>query len=189
MSTMKNHCGSFLSRLVFPGLVALLILLSPALVRATVTTFVVSGTAENFSGMTLDSCAAFASCAVSGTFKVDTTTGTVEPSGLDITFPGLPAFDALNGSGSIFEGAEVWRVNAGNSQSDELILDFFTAPTPGSLVGFTGGSIRDGLAASYQLTGGSITPAPEPATLVLFASGMLVLGLALRFGKKVLPST
>jgi len=71
----------------------LLILLSLYIVRAdTITTFQVSGTAENDSGGTLDSCLSRATCAFSGMFPVDTANGTVESSGLDITFPGLTAF-------------------------------------------------------------------------------------------------
>jgi hypothetical protein len=36
----------------------------------------------------------------------------------------------------------------------------------------------------FNVLGGSITPAPEPSSLVLFVSGLLVLGLTRRFGKK-----
>jgi hypothetical protein len=67
---------------------------------------------------------------------------------------------------------------------DILSLFFTTAPTPGSLKGFTGGSLVDGLdgGGHYSVAGGSITPVPEPSSLVLFASGMLVFGLTRRFG-------
>jgi hypothetical protein len=48
---MKNRVSSFLSRLALPGLMSL-ILLSPAIARAnTLTTFDVSGTAFNESGL------------------------------------------------------------------------------------------------------------------------------------------
>jgi len=134
--------------------------------------------------MKLDSCAKGATCAFSGMFKVDTTIGMVESSGLDITLPGLPSFDGLRTSSPI--GTE-WQIQANSSLPDILLLNFSTAPTLGSLVGFTGGLIRGeiDLAGNYIISGGSITPVPEPSSLVLFASGMLVLGLALRFGKKV----
>jgi hypothetical protein len=84
----------------------------------------------------------------------------------------------------------LWEIMADNS-TDTLDLRFITAPTLGSLVGFTGGKIFDGSANGptgfplYINISGSITPVPEPSSLVLFASGMLVLGLTLRFGKKV----
>ena len=188
MSTMKNHLCSFLSRLALCGLAVPLILLSPALVRAdAIRTFDVSGTAQNVSGATLGSCAFFASCPFSGTFQVDTTIGMVESSGLDISLPGLPSFDGLFASSPI--GTE-WQIQANSSLPNILILDFSTAPTLGSLVGFTGGLIggENDLAVNYIISGGSITPVtpvPEPSSLVLFASGMLVLGLTRRFCKKI----
>jgi hypothetical protein len=132
-------------------------------------------------------------------FQVDTTSGLLLPSGFDITFPGLGAFNSVTGSVSAnpFQGR--WDFGAENSSSDGLTLDFFTAPALGSLVGLTGGTI-DGLfsfvtvsvplGTPYDILGGSITTVstvitPEPSSMILFATGMLVLGLARRFGKKV----
>jgi hypothetical protein len=181
---MKISC-SFLCRLALPGLMSL-ILLSPALMRADIlTTFDVSGTALNVSGGTLDSCANGALCAFSGMFTVDVTTGTVESSGLDIRLPGLPSFDTLAGSGPL--PGLGWRITASNP-ADEVFLDFTTPPHAGSLVGFTGGSIIGGaeLLSNYRIAaGGSITPTPEPSSLVLLAGvlGLLVFSRR-RFGKK-----
>jgi len=181
---MKICVSTFLSRLALPGLMSL-ILLSPALARAnTITTFLVSGTAENISGMTLDSCVYLARCAFSGMFTVDTTTGTVESSGLDITFPGLPTFDTLDMSGPAIIGG--WGLVV-LSSSDGLGF-IFTTPNPSSLVGFTGGLINSGLDGrlDYSIISGSITPAPEPSSLVLLAGGigLLVFRLKRRFRKK-----
>jgi hypothetical protein len=121
-------------------------------------------------------------------FQVDTTTGTVESSGLDITFPSLPTFDKLTGSGRGLP-APNWLITVENSSSDTLFLEFTTAPTAASLKGFTGGSIAGSFSldtqGNYKIVGGTITPAPEPSSLVLFASGMLMLGLTRRFRKKV----
>jgi hypothetical protein len=182
---MTNRLRSFLSRLALP-----LILLSPPLAVAdTVTTFDVSGTAENASSVKLGSCAVRATCAFSGTFQVDVTTGTVETSGVDFSFPGLPALNMLVGQSAF--GPNDWRLFADDFQThDEVFLDFTTAPTPGSLVGFTGGSIvgigsivvpgHPGL--FYDHLGGTIIPVPEPSSLVPLAGGIgwLVFGLARR---------
>jgi hypothetical protein len=183
MSTMK--CP-FLSRLVLCGLAASLILLSPALVRAdAITTFDVSGTVKNISGGTLISCAKGATCGFSGMFQVDTTTGTIESSSLDINLPGLEVFTSLGPSS---RNGNDWEIGCFSPQG-MLSLEFTTAPTAGSLVGFTGGSIVgvDAL-PDYVVIGGTIAPTPEPSSLVLFAGGLLVLGLTWRFRQEGRPS-
>lgn len=198
---MKNYLCSFLSRLALPWLMPL-ILLSPALVLAdTITTFGVSGTAQNTSGRTLDSCAFLATCGFSGMFLVDTTIGTIGSSGFAIILPGLPAFDSVTLSTQM---GNDWGITVFNSTGDRLSLAFTTAPLPGSLVGFTGGSILGSASldrdSNYGNISGSITPAPEPSTLLPLAVGLgwlvsapfLVggdllwgwLGLARRFRKK-----
>jgi hypothetical protein len=77
-------------------------------------------------------------CGFSGTLQVDVTSGTFESSGLNIVFPGLPAFDTLVSSASQSVG---WLILADNSEGDELHFFFGTLPTMGSLVGLTGGII------------------------------------------------
>jgi hypothetical protein len=149
----------------------------------------VSGTAQNTSGAALGSCAKGATCAFSGAFQVDTFHGTVESSGLDITFPGLPAFDTLHAS---LNSGPAWTIQALNSLSDELTLEFLTAPTPGLLFHFTGGTIigtgvqNPQQGNLYLFPSGSIAPVPEPTSLVLLAGviGSLVFGLTRRFRKK-----
>jgi hypothetical protein len=117
-------------------------------------------------------------------FQVNTTTGTLVSGSFDVTLPGLDTFDNVASSSS---GSGLWFIFAFSASGDELQLAFNTAPTPGSLVGFTGGSIVGvgDTQFNYAINGGSITPVPEPSSLVLFATGMLVLSLTWRFGKKV----
>src|SRR5215469_10674665 len=180
---MKNRLCSFLSRLVLPGLVALIVLMSSALMRAdAITTFGVSGFANNFSGGTLDSCPENELCAFSGTFRVDTTKGTLESSGFDITFPGLPAFARLVSPVKFFS----FRGGGycAKQHHRPTALFFLTFPISGSLVGYKGGpkTVVPGVVIShnqddYLIDSGSITPVPEPSSVILFASGLLVLGL------------
>jgi len=188
---MKDYLYSSLSRLVLHGLMSLT-LLSPALMRAdTISTFLVSGTATNISPGNLGSCAERATCDFSGTFQVDTTSGTIETSGLDITLPGLTTFDVLNRS-VVSLGDWVLQALDNSIPFDILDLFFTTEPTTASLVGFTGGSIVNGTVENgqafqiYEAFTGSITPVPEPTSLVLLAGviGSLVFGLTRRFGKK-----
>jgi hypothetical protein len=188
---MKHCLYSFLSRLALPGLMSL-ILLSPAIMRAdTISTFLVSGPVINLSGMTLDSCANRAICPFSGMFQVETNNfGTVESSGLNFVFPGLPTFNILGFSQP--KDPNLWIIGVSNAFDQLMELYFFTA-TPNSLIGFTGGPIVGGDVAIIPFTGvhlyvgisGSITPVPEPSSLVLLAGGivLLVLGLT-RFRKK-----
>jgi hypothetical protein len=180
---MKNHSCSFLNRAVLSALAALLALIlwppAPALADV-VTTFDVSGTAIPFAPVT--------GTTFSGAFQVDVTAGTVVSSTLDITFPGLPAFDTLLESHP--SDTSDWLIVAENSSGiDLLTLDFTTGSTPGSLVGFTGGRITSGVvsvsstgADLYVTTGGTITPKtviPEPSSLVPLSVALACLAFAL----------
>ena len=145
----------------------------------TISVFDVSGSAENISGETLDSCAAPAICPFSGTLTVDVTSTTTNPLGkvdaVDITFPGLADFNTVEGSGA---QAAFWLITASNSSSNHLEM-LFTTPTPASLVGFTGRTIiGNGVTTgptvvAYNGLTGTITPVPEPSSLELLAVALL----------------
>jgi hypothetical protein len=87
-----------------------------------------------------------------------------------------------------FVSSNLWEIIAQNSPPpDELTLDFATATNPASLVGFTDGVISGGgVPPFYNNLSGSITPVPEPSSLVQLAGGLgwLVFGVARRFGNK-----
>ncbi|MGH8199141.1 MAG: PEP-CTERM sorting domain-containing protein [Steroidobacteraceae bacterium] len=153
---------------------ALLVASAPFSHADTITTFNVLGTAGNASSHTLGTCSAGSQCSFSGTLSVDVTAGTV--TGIDITFPGLSPFNALSCCSS------PGFVPAYNGEQS-LALIFTTAPSPGSLVGFDGGSILDeGFVTTgpdfynYVVEGGSITAptptVPEPGSLVLMLAGL-----------------
>jgi hypothetical protein len=172
------------SRLLLPILLVssvLALCLAPSARADTVSTFDVSGSLVQ--GGTF-----------SGTLTIDVTSGTV--TGLDITFPGLSAFNTLGYSEKIGpEAASPWFVIGVNDPNPFCLvcwytwLEFTTMPTPGSLVGFTGGTIIDGSVAYvptedglYRIAAGSITPAPtatpEPSSMLLLAGGLTgLLGL------------
>ena len=136
----------------------------------TVTTFDVSGTVE-------PAVSFLTGTTFSGTLTIDVTSGAI--TAVDITFPGLPIFDRL-----VFQGPDGsdWDVSARTSIGVVgLFLSFTTAPTPGSLVGFTGGTItgREVIDALedplYNVTGGSVTAptaTPEPSTVALMLLGV-----------------
>ena len=127
--------------------------------------------------------AGFTGTTFSGTLTIDVTTGTL--TGINVSFQGLSAFTHIDGS--FAAGTSDWEVFASNvGINDELTLEFTTGHTPGSLVGFTGGSIvgNDVISTvsgtAYTITGGSLTPAtavPDGGSTVSLL-GFALLGLA-----------
>jgi hypothetical protein len=142
---------------------------------AKATMFDVSGTCTPGTG--------FTGTTFSGTLTIDVTAGTV--TGIHVSFQGLSPFTLAVISQAT--GTSNWLVSAVNTGiNDELNLEFTTGHTPGSLVGFTGGSIVGNEVihtvggTDYTITGGSITPAatvPDGGSTVSLL-GCALLGLA-----------
>ena len=155
--------------------------LAPQTARADVTaTFDVSGTAEAVArGQTCGK-----KCAFFGTLMINVTTGAA--TAVDITFPGLAALDTLDRS---HKSGTDWSIAADNGD-DFATLVFTTTPTPGSLVGFAGGSINfGGTVVEIQpfkdlyavLTGTiagpvAVAAVPEASTWAMMALGFGLLG-------------
>jgi hypothetical protein len=149
--------------------VAALSLAHPAKAN-TITTFNVSGTCTPF--------APFTGTTFGGTLTIDVTAGTV--TAIDVSFQGLSPFNTIALSRPF--GTSDWVVTSLNG-SHVLFLDFTTGHTPGSLLGFTGGTIFQGEVAdallqedAYFPLNGSIT---APASVPDEGSSLTLLGIAL----------
>jgi hypothetical protein len=147
---------------------------APAVARAATTIFDVSGTAVAFAGQ---SCGG--SCPFSGTLTIDVTTGVA--TAVDITLPGLSAFDTLVFSGQPLLPLpySVWQIIAGNAASDLAILSFRDIPEPASGESIWGGGAQSsGNDTLYLIDGGSITAAavPEPSTWAMILFGFVGVG-------------
>lgn len=156
-------------------------LLGPAFARAS--TFGVSGIySSGISG--------------AGTFSGTLTTGGNYTTAVEITFPMVEPFTYIYNS---LPSGNNWELTAYNTDSQELDLTFSTTPTPGSLVGMTGGTIISGQVIDIQSGGfplfqgfsGTISPSldsavPEPSSLALLALGFLALAFA---RKRTKPET
>jgi len=113
---------------------------------------------------------------------------------VDITFPGLSVMDKLVSQGPV---ASDWNLSARASVGVQgIFLSFTTAPTPGSLVGFTSGTITGGVAIDaledtlYTVVGGSVTAptaSPEPSSIALVLFGIAVLPLMRKRSGQGLP--
>jgi hypothetical protein len=155
-------------------LIGAAVLTPTASVRAdTITTFDVSGTC-------LPGSPPFTGTTFGGTLTVDVTAGTL--TSIDLTFQGLSPFTDITLSTPF---GNQWTVVAVNGVlAYGMFLDFSTGHTPGSLVGFTGGTIDDGLVhqistgnIAYTVTGGSITAsvADGGSSLALLSVSLLCL--------------
>jgi hypothetical protein len=166
MKTQKKNTQRFALALI----VLALTLITGVAKADTITTFDISG---NFTGPSPGGT-------FGGTLVVDVTNGTL--SSVDITFPGLADFNSVTAS-LAFNGG--WRLNADNSTSDVLFLDF-TTTMPSSLVGFSGGTITDGFVSSpppledlFNGFSGTIARATVPDTgTTLSFLGLSLTGLA-----------
>lgn len=166
-----------------------IILLAPKAQADSSEKFDVSGTATDvYPFETLGSCSLGDVCSFSGTITVDTTIGTITAA--DLVFPGLGAFTNLPSEtpgGGVQSAGNLYAARAGYP---DLVayLPYSTTPTPGSLVGFKGGTITSGGLGFvfdyfgndivYAINGGTITPAvssPEPSSVALLLVAMTVL--------------
>jgi len=145
-----------------------LLCLSPA--NASTIKFDVDGTFTSPSGTSLV-----------GTITIDVADGDITAA--DVAVPGFPDFTSGSVGGS---GTGIVEIGLSNGIPDEALFIVVSIAAGGhTLVGYDGGTIFNGTVYSDILTGtvpdsgltGSLTPAPLPAALPLFATGLGALGL------------
>ncbi|MGH9353070.1 MAG: PEP-CTERM sorting domain-containing protein [Terriglobia bacterium] len=152
--------------------------------RADVITLNVSG---SLSPAFVNGCA-LSGCTLAGTLVINNTTDTILSA--DVTMSGesplAGPFTRFLGPVGVTLGPSPTTLLLQDASSDSLFLGLAT-PTANSLVGYNGGALTSYTAAYvaspgfgfWDLTSGSLTPqaaTPEPASLLLFGTGLL--GLA-----------
>jgi len=162
------------------AIVAGLALSSPA--RAGVITLDVSGTmTPAFPGF---GCSP--TCTLGGDIVIDNSLpapGTILSEHVTATgfLPTVGPFTVNGGISGISGGVDLSIFDAAHDQLSLL----FATPTAGSLVGYAGGPLSAAISPpffgdAWLLSSGSLTPAPEPPSLVLLLSALAGLGMALR---------
>ena len=162
------------------AIVAGLALSSPA--RAGVITLDVSGTmTPAFPGF---GCSP--TCTLGGDIVIDNSLpapGTILSEHVTATgfLPTVGPFTVNGGISGISGGVDLSIFDAVSNQLSLL----FDTPTAGSLVGYAGGPLSAAISPpffgdAWLLSSGSLTPAPEPPSLVLLLSALAGLGMALR---------
>jgi hypothetical protein len=172
----------FSNRYVLSSTVIALLPLAAGFARAdTITTFDVSGTSQGAEGQSCNQ-----DCPFFGTLTVDVTAGSALAGQISFLLRDdvFLTFTHLADSRPTEDGT-MWEIGFSEPRGPSLGMVFTTTPTPGSLVGFTGGTIVDGAVPlpTYENLKGSIMPVgiPEPGTLLLLSPILLV---GLWFGRK-----
>ena len=165
------------------AIVAGLALSSPA--RAGIITLDVSGTMSPIAGLGAGACSP--TCTLGGDIVINNSPpapGTILSEHVTATgfSPTVGPFTVNGGISGISGGVDLSIFDAAHDQLSLL----FATPTAGSLVGYAGGPLSAATGISppffgdaWLLSSGSLTPAPEPPSLVLLLSALASLGALL----------
>ena len=163
------------------AIVAGLALSSPA--RAGIITLDVSGTMSVAAGFGV---ACSPTCTLGGDIVIDNSPGATNPIISEAVTakgfsPTVGPFTVNGGISGISGGVDLSIFDAAHDQLSLL----FATPTAGSLVGYAGGPLSAATISppffgdAWLLSSGSLTPAPEPPSLVLLLSALASLGALL----------